>query len=137
LDEHEAAARWALAYNTHDPAVLEGVLADDVRVTSRWVITDMVGRDTYLDYLRVKFDTFERHRSMVRVELARAPAEPAWPKGRPCALIEQDGSVLATVLFEVSGGRITQVALGDRPPPAACRRSGAYPGFDRGGEPVN
>jgi len=130
LDQHGAAVAWALAYNTHDPSVLEHVLAEDVRVTSRWVINDLVGREAYLDYLRSKFRTFERSGSMVRIEVGATPGDSPGRAGRPCALIEQDGSLLATVLFELTGGRISQISLGDDPPPTVCLGSADYPGFD-------
>ena len=69
----------------------------------------------------------------VRVELARTPGTP----GRPCALIEQDGSLLATVLFEVVGGRLSVISLGPHPRPENCRRSNDYPGFESAIETVN
>jgi len=130
VTEHDAAVAWALAYNTHDPSVLAPILADDVRVMSRWVVNDLVGRNAYLEYLRRKFATFERAGTLVRVEVARAPGDGPEPSGRPCALIEQDGKMLATVLFDVLGGRIAQISLGPLPPPESCRRSGKFPGFD-------
>lgn len=133
VTEHDAVVAWALAYNTHDPSVLAPILADDVRVMSRWVVNDLVGRGTYLDYLRRKFATFERAGTLVRVEVARAPGHGPQSSGRPCALLEQDGSLLATVLFDVLGGRIAQISLGPHPPPESCLRSGEFPGFD--GEP--
>ncbi|HSN56597.1 MAG TPA: hypothetical protein VLT32_18150 [Candidatus Sulfomarinibacteraceae bacterium] len=134
LTEEDAALAWALAYNTHDPSVLAPILADDVRVMSRWVIRDLVGREPYLDYLARKFTTFERAGSLVRVELAVTPG----PGGRPCALLEQDGVLLATVLFDVIGGRLSMVSLSAEPAPASCRRSGHCPGFQDGAVgPVN
>jgi hypothetical protein len=129
LTESEAARLWALAYNSHDVTVLEHILADDVRIMSRWVINDLVGRESYLAYLRTKFATFEQTGSVVRVELAATGANPPHSFGRPCALLEQDGTVIATVFFDVIGGRINQVSLGPNPPPAECLRSGEYPGF--------
>ena len=128
LTEEDAALLWALAYNTHDPAVLAPILAEEVRVMSRWVIRDLVGRDAYLDYLGRKFATFEREGSLVRVEVAATPGTGE----RPCALLEQDGVLLATVLFDVIGGRLSQVTMAEEPPPASCRRSGHYPGFEEG-----
>ena len=130
LTEVDAARAWALAYNTHDPSVLAPILSADVRVMSRWVVNDLVGRDAYVDYLTRKFATFERAGSVVRVELAAAPVGSSGLPGRPCALMEQDGSLLATVFFDVIGGRLFQISLGANPPPATCRRSGDYPGFE-------
>jgi len=137
VSEHDAAVAWALAYNTHDPSVLAPILADDVRVMSRWVVNDLVGRDAYLEYLRGKFATFERAGTLVRVEVARAPGAGPEISGRPCALIEQDGTQLATVLFDVLGGEITQISLGPHPSPQSCRRSGEFPGFDTESDLVN
>jgi hypothetical protein len=126
LTEEDAAIAWAFAYNAHDPLVLAPILADNVRVMSRWVIHDLVGSEAYLDYLARKFDTLERTGSAVRVEIAATPGL----NGRPCALLEQDGVLVATVLFDVIGGQLLQVSLGADPPPASCLRSGHYPGFD-------
>lgn len=136
FDERDAAAAWARAYNTHDPSHLEPHLAEDVRVMSRWVVRDLIGRDTYLRYLTGKFRTFERVGSMVRVDVGTAHGEPS-SSGRPCAILEQDGSLLATVLFDVIGGRIWQISLGDQPPPASCRRAHVFPGFGTGDQSVN
>ncbi|MEE4270521.1 MAG: hypothetical protein V2I67_02530, partial [Thermoanaerobaculales bacterium] len=129
--------RWALAYNTHDPAPLAPILADDVRVMSRWVVADMVGRQVYLDYLTTKFATFETVGSCVRVELAEAPGGAPGEVGRPCALLEQDGAVLATVLFDVIGGQLSQISLSDHPAPGDCLGTGEHPGFEDGAETAN
>jgi hypothetical protein len=137
LTEAEAARLWALAYNTHDPAVLEPILAADVRVMSRWVIRDLIGRDAYLDYLGSKFRTFEQNGSVVRVETGRTPGTTPDAVGRPCALIEQDGRKLATVLFDVLGGRLIQVIMTASPPPHECLGSGEFPGFNADGGVVN
>ena len=137
LTEVEAARLWALAYNTHDPSVLAPILSRDVRVMSRWVVNDLVGRDRYLEYLKVKFQTFEESGSLVRVELGRTPGDRSEGAGRPCALIEQNGVLLATVLFEAVGGRLCQVSIGPYPPPNACERWGDCPGFGFDDEPVN
>ncbi len=137
LTEYDAAVAWARAYNTHDPSVLAPILASDVRVMSRWVVNDLVGRDGYLGYLRSKFATFESIGSVVRVEVGETPGGSAEAPGRPCALIEQDGSLLATVLFDVVGGELSQISLGPYPPPHECRPSGEFPGFDTGEGVVN
>ena len=130
LTERSAAEAWARAYNTHDPSVLAPILAEDVRVMSRWVVNDLVGRSGYLGYLKSKFATFESTGSVVRVEIGETPGASAGTPGRPCALIEQDGSLLATVLFDVIGGKLSQISLGPYPPPEECRRWGEFPGFD-------
>jgi len=135
--EHDAARAWALAYNTHDPSVLAPILAADVRVMSRWVVNDLVGREAYLEYLSRKFATFESSGSVVRVEVGAAPGGSSDLTGRPCALIEQDGVLLATVLFDVLGGRIAQISIGPHPSPESCRRQGEFPGFETGTELVN
>ena len=137
LSERDAASAWALAYNTLDPSVLEPILAEDVRVMSRWVVNDLVGRDGYLDYLRRKFTTFAQTGSVVRVEIGMTPGGSDGSAGRPCALIEQDGSLLATVLFDVLGGKLGQISLGPFPPPGQCRQLGESPGFDPDEGPVN
>jgi hypothetical protein len=137
LTERDAAHTWAQAYNTHDPAALAPILADDVRVMSRWVVNDLVGRDGYLGYLKTKFATFEKTGSVVRVEIGETPGRSGGASGRPCALIEQDGRLLATVLFDVVGGKLSQISLGPYPRPEECRRSGEFPGFDPGDGVVN
>jgi hypothetical protein len=135
--EADAARAWASAYNTLDPSPLETILAEDVRVMSRWVVNDLVGRAAYLAYLVAKFATFERVGAAVRVEIGEAPGDSDESPGRPCALIEQDGSLLATVFFDVLGGRISQISIGPNPPPARCRQLGEAPGFASGSETVN
>ena len=104
---------------------------------SRWVVNDMVGRDGYLGYLRSKFATFETNRSVIRVEIGETPGGSADSPGRTCALIEQDGSLLATVLFDVVGGKLSQISIGPFPPPDECRQWGEFPGLDTGEELVN
>lgn len=130
LTEHDAAAAWALAYNSHDPSGLVGILAEDVRVMSRWVVNDLVGRDAYLDYLGRKFRTFEIAGSMVRVDVGMTPGGASGSPGRPCAILEQDGTALATVLFDVVGDLVWQISIAAHPPPASCLGSGCYPGFE-------
>jgi hypothetical protein len=130
LTERGAARLWALAYNTLDPSVLAPILAEEVRVMSRWVVNDLVGRSAYLDYLARKFGTFDAASTTVRVELAQTPGHPPESGGRPCALVEQDGRLLATVLFDVIGGRLTQVSLSDHPAPRKCVGTGEYPGCE-------
>lgn len=137
LTEREAARLWALAYNTHDPKVLASILAEDVRVMSRWVVADLVGRDVYVDYLTTKFATFETAVSHVRVELGEAPGGTVGHVGRPCALLEQDGALLATVLFDVIGGELSLISLSDFPAPEDCLGTREYPGFDGRVEEVN
>jgi len=137
LTETEAARAWALAYNTHDVSVLAPLLADDVRVMSRWVVNDLIGAEECLSYLTTKFRTFEDSGSLVRVEVARTPGDTPGSIGRTCALIEQNGALLATVLFDVVGGRLSQVSIGPNPDPNECERSGEYPGFSFDNEPVN
>ncbi len=137
LTERDAARAWARAYNTHDPSVLEPILSADVRVMSRWVVNDLVGREAYVEYLRRKFLTFEQTGSVVRVEIGNAPGEVEGVPGRPCALVEQDGALLATVFFEVFGDWLAQISLGPFPAPESCRRSGEFPGFTGGAEIVN
>ncbi len=129
LSEREAARLWAQAYNTHNAATLAPVLADDVRVMSQWVVNDIVGREVYLEYLAKKFTTFEAAGSMVRVGLGEAPGDRVGAIGRPCALIEQDGALLATVLFDVIGGQLSQVSVSANPSPVDCLFLGEYPGF--------
>jgi hypothetical protein len=128
VTEREAARLWALAYNTHDPTVLATILAEDVRVMSRWVVNDLVGRSPYLEYLERKFQTFDEARSVVRAEVAETPGR-AGSSGRPCVVLEQDGALLATVLFDVVGGRLSQITMSAHPSPASCARTGEYPGF--------
>lgn len=137
LTEREAARLWARAYNAHDWSVLGPFLAADVRVMSRWVVNDLVGRTSYIEYLKRKFATFEQTGSVVRVEVGEAPSGPSGVPGRACALIEQDGSMLATVFFDVVGGRIAQISLGPYPPPEDCLRSGEFPGFEEDRDIVN
>ena len=136
VTERGAARLWALAYNTHDVSVIAPILAEDVRVMSRWVVNDLVGRDRYLDYLEQKFRTFETVGSVVRAGLAETPGNPA-SSGRPCVLLEQDGKLLATVLFDVVGGSLSQVTLSVHPPPHVCVGSGEYPGFEDERQTVN
>ena len=91
---------------------------------------DLVGREAYLGYLVAKFATIEKLGSVVRVEVGEAPGGESGAQGRPCALIEQDGSLLATVFVDVVGGRISQISMGPNPPPGRCRRGGELPGFE-------
>jgi len=137
LTEGGAARAWALAYNTRDVSMVGPILADDVRVMSRWVVNDMVGRDAYLDYLRRKFLTFDEAGTRVRVELAETPGGGPESVSRPCAVIEQDGSALATVLFDVVGGELFQISIGPHPAPNACVRMGEFPGLDPAAEIIN
>jgi hypothetical protein len=52
-------------------------------------------------------------------------------------LVEQDGKLLATVLFEVIGGKLSQVSLSDNPAPGRCLGSGEFPGREAAPEVVN
>jgi hypothetical protein len=66
---------------------------------------------------------------MIRVEVGETPGASGRAGGRPCALLEQDGSLIATVLFEVICGRVVRVSLSANPAPGECIGSGVFPGF--------
>lgn len=130
LTELDAATAWARAYNLLDASHVAPLLAEDVHYASQWVFEEIENRDDYLAYLVPKLATIEKTGSFVRAELAETRPYPMYPNPpRPCVVVIQGGKMLATVLFEVSGGEITRIDMCEIPPPETCALSGECPGL--------
>ena len=138
LTERDAARAWALAYNTHDPSVAgpdprrrrPGDVAVGGQRPRRSGRLHRVPKPQVHNLRKYGFVGSSRSRDTPL-------ATPRGSSGRPCALIEQDGSALATVFFEVVAGRIVQISLGPHPPPESCLRTGEFPGFEKDDDLVN
>lgn len=132
LTQAEAARVYATAWNRLDASILEAFLDDDIRQTSQNVLTDLVGKNEVVDYLRQKMDTIRSSpNSRVFAELGETRSYPGYTfPPEDCVVVAQGRkeNVLAIVLFEVENEKITQINLCSIvPTPGTAVRHGIYP----------
>ena len=130
-DKLRAARAWAKAYNVFDMTDLKALIDENVCYTSTWVFADMVGRDTYLPYLRGKLATIRKSKSPVSAEIAETRSYLMYPNPEePCVYVRQetrDQTLEAVVLFETKDGRITKIWMTMIPIPSTVFRTGEIP----------
>jgi len=73
LSERDALVAYATMINTGNVSAFGGLLAADFKYTSQNVLTDMVGKDTYLEFMAAKFATMHKAGLMPMADLARLP----------------------------------------------------------------
>jgi len=130
-DKLRAARAWAKAYNTFDVTDLEALLDEDICYTSMWVFEDLVGRQTYLEYLRGKLAAVRNSDAPVTGEVAETRPYPMYQMPEePCVYIRQESQEEtreAVVLFWTDNGRITKIWMTQIPVPSTVFRTGEIP----------
>ncbi|MDD3536506.1 MAG: hypothetical protein PHC50_10225 [Candidatus Cloacimonetes bacterium] len=122
LDEIIVCNLLAHAYNTLNSEILQKIIAEDLLYTSQWVFDEMRGKQAFLDYLSVKFQTIKKAGSSVFAELAIY-------RGQYCLVIAQGSkaNLVATMLVKTDSGKITEIHMCLVPHFSECEQLGIYP----------
>lgn len=120
----------AKSWNNLDISFIEPVLSDNVIYESQWVLTPMVGKESFLTYMKSKFDTIREavlyENMIVFAEMANHPEA----DNRPCIVLSQSQEVVtrkATVLLKVQKERIIRIDVCFAPNPLSAKLSGIRP----------
>jgi hypothetical protein len=127
LTEYEALKAFAKMLNTFDTKHIEHLLVDDFRFTSQQVLTDIVGKEEYLDYMKGKLLTLaSRSDNNVFAEMAKINS---FTGDRACIIAAQGSKdhLVATILCKVNGDKLVEVDMCIIPTPQSAVRSGFYP----------
>jgi hypothetical protein len=127
LTEYEALKAYAKMLNTFDTKHIEHLLADDFRFTSQQVLTDIVGKEEYLDYMKGKLLTLaSRPENTVFAEMANINS---FTGDRACIVAAQGSKdhLVATILCKVNDDKLVEVDMCIIPTPQSAIRSGFYP----------
>jgi len=96
-----------------------------------WVFEDLVGRQTYLEYLRGKLAAVRNSDAPVTGEVAETRPYPMYQMPEePCVYIRQESQEEtreAVVLFWTDNGRITKIWMTQIPVPSTVFRTGEIP----------
>lgn len=96
------------AWNTLNADILEPVLDENFRYGSMWVLTDLVGKQAYMNYIRGKFEAIKTSNSDVKVQKGNSPQT-----GLARLELLQDGQRGAKIDVETSNGFITSAYMHD------------------------
>ena len=110
FSELDAAQLYLRMVNDLDPEPFIARMAPAVKYTSHWVLEDLDDATRVAQLLRGKVRTLLE--SGKRDQRARLGVASTFEEGRPLALIFEGERAAAGVSFEVSEGRITQIAIG-------------------------
>ena len=110
FSELDAAQLYLRMVNELDPEPFIARLAPAVKYTSHWVLQDLDDATRVAELLRGKVRTVRE--SGNRKQSGQLGVATTFDEGRPLALIFEGERAAAGVSFEVSEGRITQIAIG-------------------------
>lgn len=125
LSEKDGLEAYGRMLNTNDIEHVVGLLANDFRYRSQAVLTDLVGKEEFLTYMRGKLAAIAGRADRPVAEMAYLPAM----RDRPClVLFDNDtGQLICTVLAMVKDGKLGQIDLCIVPPPTTAVRTGEVP----------
>ena len=125
LGVEDALRAYARMMNRLSLDELEPLLADDFHYSSQWVTAEITSKQEFLEYMGPKLVTIRQAGNRVWAEMARLPS---YPKG-PCLVMAQgsEDNLIATLLVQVSAGRIKRADLCMIPDPRSAVRTGEYP----------
>lgn len=125
LSEKDGLDAYGRMLNTNDIEHVVGLLADDFRYCSQAVLTDLVGKEEFLTYMRGKLAVIAGSADRPVAEMAYLPAM----RNRPClVLLDNDtGQSICTVLAMIKYGRLSRIDLCIVPPPNTAVRTGEVP----------
>jgi hypothetical protein len=134
LTTREALMAYAAMINTGDPSALAPLLAPDVTYTSQNVLTDMVGKDAYLEFMAAKFETMRNAGLMPMADLAHRPGY-----GHvECAVLWQGNPPVPQCLVyaDVVGEHLKAIHLCIVPAPESAKLLGLWPGLPEDQRPT-
>ena len=134
LTTREALTAYATMINTGDPSALAPLLAPDFTYTSQNVLTDMVGKDAYLEFMAAKFETMRNAGLMPMADLAYRPGY-----GHvECAVLWQGTPPVPQCLVyaDVVGEHLKAIHLCIVPAPESAKLLGLWPGLPEDRRPA-
>jgi hypothetical protein len=134
LTTREALMAYATMINTGDPSALAPLLAPDFTYTSQSVLTDMVGKDAYLEFMAAKFETMRNAGLMPLADLAHRPGY-----GHvECAVLWQGAPPVPQCLVyaDVVGEQLKAIHLCIVPAPESAKLLGLWPGLPEDRRPA-
>ena len=128
----ETCTIYATAWNTLNPQGLIDALDEEIIYSSQAVLTDMHGKEQVSAYLRAKINTIRAAPPEDQIFAQLAETQPYAMAPNPpqaCVVLSQGApeKLVATVLFKVAAGSITQIDMCIIPPPESTLRSGVFP----------
>jgi hypothetical protein len=132
LQQKEAAAILARAWNNLDASLLEPYMAQDVIFWSQQALTDMTGKNAVMAHLKTEMDMIRNSpKERVYAELGETKPYPLAPDTpEPCVVLAHGNknNVRALVLLRLECGKINSIGIcSDAPHPSTARRTGEYP----------
>ena len=113
--------------HTLDSSEFESFLSDDFSYSSQKVLTDLISKNEFIEYIKPKLEAIKKSKSHVFAELAICPAY-----GHTDCLIMAQGdksNLLGVAYASVHEGKISGLSLCIVPTPESAQRSGIYPGL--------
>lgn len=122
LTKKDACIAYARMLNKMNTDEIEKLLGDNFRFTSQFVLTDIVGKKPFIEYIEEKLQTIKSHNATVFAELGEVNNE-------FCILLAQNTkeNLVGIVLISVDGEKMTQVDMCIIPTTDSVIRSGIYP----------
>ena len=130
MTELDAIRLYARMINTLDASVIEPHLAPDVRYTSMWVFSDLIGKEAVLNYFQGKITTWRQTlNNKPRMEIGETCEWADSSPGRPCAVAYQSDSDTpdAMLMVTTENGLIQSMDLCIIFEPGGLRRTGEFP----------
>jgi len=125
LSNKDALIAYAKMMNRLDSIEFESLLHDDFRYESQTVLTPIIGKYEFVEYIRPKLITIKNSKSLLFAELAELDAYGQ----KNCVLIAQNDkdNLLAVAYSKVNENKITSIDIYIVPDPKTALRSGIYP----------
>ena len=132
LNQKEAAAILARAWNNLDVSLIEPYMAEDVIFWSQQALTDMVGKNAVMAHLNTEMEVIRSSpKKRVFAELGETQPYPLAPDNtEPCVVLAHGDrdNVRAVALLRLECGKINSIGIcSDAPHPSTARRTGEYP----------
>lgn len=108
LNQEELVDVYVTAWNTLNAELLEPLLDVNFRYGSMWVLTDLVGRQAYMEYISGKFDAIKKSNSDVKAIKGYSPQT-----GMARVELLQDGHRGAKIDVESANGLMTSAYMHD------------------------
>ena len=116
---------YAAMMNTLDASRIEPILAEDFHYSSQWVLTDIISKQEFLDYIIPKLIAIRDSGAEVWAEMGELTREIPGP----CVVMAQGSkdNLLSVVLAKVESGKLKSLSMCGAPSPHDAIRSGYYP----------
>lgn len=125
LSNRDALIAYAKMMNNLDSAEFESSLADEFEFESQSVLSPLIGKKEFIEYIRPKLRTIKISNTVIFAELAELNAYGQ----KDCVLIAQNDkdNLVATVYAKVDCGKIVRLDICTVPDPKSALRTGIYP----------